>query len=286
MKHSFRMWFSFVTAICAIMALVASTYAWFSTNKQVSTNLATARTGEETLELQISTKGGANFADENPTSIKQVNSTDKTWLLPVSTSDLQQFVYSPNTVEDKASVFKEVTDEGKYYHGRIYLRATGSGWPEDTRLDLYLDESGGVLGENVSGELLTAARLGLLYDEGESGFTILRLSDKVLSDADRAYNTVVDGETLGDNQVLKMAGGKVTAVSDPSVLVDDRVISFENGQANVPDKPLLTMKIGKIYQIDVYFYLEGCDPDCSSSVSFDSADIHLAFYGVLSKEGK
>ena len=36
---------------------------------------------------------------------------------------------------------------------------------------------------------------------------------------------------------------------------------------------------------NMYFYLEGCDPDCSDSVSYDEADLHLAFYGVLSEEG-
>ena len=38
--------------------------------------------------------------------------------------------------------------------------------------------------------------------------------------------------------------------------------------------------------LDIYFYLEGCDPDCSDSVSFDNANLHLAFYGAVSqKEG-
>jgi hypothetical protein len=41
------------------------------------------------------------------------------------------------------------------------------------------------------------------------------------------------------------------------------------------------LELNQIYAVDIYFYLEGCDPDCSDSVSLDGADLHLAFYGVL-----
>ena len=44
------------------------------------------------------------------------------------------------------------------------------------------------------------------------------------------------------------------------------------------------MQIGKIYSLDIYFYLEGCDPDCTDSVSFHTADLQLSFYGVLAGE--
>ena len=44
------------------------------------------------------------------------------------------------------------------------------------------------------------------------------------------------------------------------------------------------MQIGKIYSLDIYFYLEGCDPDCTDSVSFNTADLQLSFYGVLAGE--
>ena len=46
---------------------------------------------------------------------------------------------------------------------------------------------------------------------------------------------------------------------------------------------LLEMELNRIYTVDVYFYLEGCDPDCSDSVSDQEADIHLAFYGVIDR---
>ena len=57
MGRSFRKWFLGVTTIIALFALLAATFAWFSSNRAVSTSTASARTGEENLELQISSIG-------------------------------------------------------------------------------------------------------------------------------------------------------------------------------------------------------------------------------------
>jgi len=45
------------------------------------------------------------------------------------------------------------------------------------------------------------------------------------------------------------------------------------------------MQLNKIYTVDIYFYLEGCDPDCSNSIQYSTVDLQLGFYGVLSQEG-
>ena len=57
MKNVFRSWFLGITTIFALLAFGAATYAWFTSNRAVSTSTATARTGEETLELQLSSQG-------------------------------------------------------------------------------------------------------------------------------------------------------------------------------------------------------------------------------------
>ena len=51
MWRSFKTWFQVITTVFAMMALLASTYAWFTANREVETSVATARTGEEKLEL-------------------------------------------------------------------------------------------------------------------------------------------------------------------------------------------------------------------------------------------
>ena len=114
MKHAFKMWFFGITMIFAVLALAFATYAWFTTNRAVSTSTATARTGEEELELQISSQGGSDFTDMDTVPIRQINQTDAGYLMPVSTDDLVSFVYSPITQDGMATVFRLVENE-QYY---------------------------------------------------------------------------------------------------------------------------------------------------------------------------
>ena len=143
-----------------------------------------------------------------------------------------------------------------------------------------------MLGEDVDGNLLNAARLGLKFDGSSSSVVILKLSQNQNDQSEQVYNTVINGQTLGANQFLSGPSTSLSVVSDPSVLISDYEVKFENAGISIPDKPLLTMEVNRIYPVDIYFYLEGCDPDCSDAgISFDQADLHLAFYGILSQEG-
>ena len=283
MKHAFRTWFLSVTTLAAILALAAATYAWFTSNRAVETSTATARTGEETLTLQLSSSGGGAFRDMPTAAITQVNRTSATRLMPVSTSDRVNFVYAPSTVADQAVHFEKVENEAYYYHGRIYLRASGEGFSGSQVMNLYLDQSEGLLGKNVDGRLLNAARLGLVFDGDTANPIILRLSESSNPSNMRRNNTVVNGVALTGSQVLRYRNGSVSAVSDPSVPIAD--YAMDTASSGVPSKTLLAMQIGKIYSLDIYFYLEGCDPDCTDSVSYNTADLHLSFYGMLAGEG-
>lgn len=284
MKHAFKTWFFGITMIFAILALAFATYAWFTTNRAVSTSTATARTGDEELELQISSQSGGEFVSMDTVSIRQINQTNTQYLMPVSTDDLVNFVYSPSTQDGMASVFLPVENEQYYYHGRIYLRAVGNGWSAGSRMNLYLDQTDGLLGQNVDGMMLNAARLGLVFNGDSSSAVILRLSEEQNSQSQQVYNTVINGQTLGIGQVLGYHNGNVSVVRDPSVPVSDYTVTFGQNDVSLPQKPLLNMTFGQIYPVDIYFYLEGCDPDCSEAIHFDIADLHLAFYGVLDQQ--
>ena len=281
MKHVFRTWFLSVTTLAALLALAAATFAWFTSNRAVSTSTATARTGQETLELQISSKGGSSFQSQEMVAIQQVNQTSATQLFPVSTADLVNFVYAPVTMSGNASAFELVKQEQNYYHGRIYLRASGEGWSQGTKMKLYLDQTDGVLGSNVDGALLSAARLGLLFDNNASAAVIVRLTEEEMSTDKQVYNTVINGKKLGKNQVLAWRNNAPQPVTDPSEPVADYTISFGTEEIETPAKPLISMDLNKIYPVDIYFYLEGCDPDCSNAIRLQQADLHLAFYGVV-----
>ncbi len=285
MKRALKMCFQILTTVAALAALTSATYAWFTTNRQVSTSMASARTGTESLTLEISSSGGSSFQNMTNVPITQVNGSDASKLLPVSTADLVNFVYTPSTIENQAVHFEKVENEAYYYHGRFYLRAAGEGFSTGNTLNLYLDQTDGVLGEDADGHLLSASRLGLIFDGNSASARILRLTETESAASEQVYNTVVNGTVLGKDQVLSWNGTSVSAVTDPSVPVTDYTVSFTSEGVDLPGQPLFTMELGVIYPVDVYFYLEGCDPDCSDSVSYDEADLHLAFYGVLSEEG-
>ena len=63
----------------------------------------------------------------------------------------------------------------------------------------------------------------------------------------------------------------------------DPAIPIANVMAQAARTPIATMEQDKVYRVDIYFYLEGCDPDCSDGISQDMADIHLAFFGALNQ---
>jgi hypothetical protein len=276
-----KIMFWFVTAFALLLSGTAATYAWFSSNRVVRSEGVSGRSGSDSVTLQISSYGGDSFSPQDEADIVQVNSTEITRLLPVSTSDLQTFLYNGSTVDDVASSFTVVEDERYYYHGRVYLRAVAEGDVSASRMALYLDEgseTGDAIIRSASQELLNASRLGLTFDGGDG--VIFRLSDESNSSENQIHNTYVNGTLLGDHQVLGYDGGNVLAVTDPGVLLSTYTITMEEQRIVLPEEPLFYMEMNRIYAVDIYFYLEGCDPDCSDSVSFNEADLRLAFYGV------
>lgn len=287
------LWAIGAAAVLAATALTAATYAWFTANREVETEKVTARTGSTNLELQISRESGTKFStktetdeDGNTYTVAELKEREHV-LMPVSTADLKTFIYSPMTENEQATeqtlrvlhsdvAAEKETAEGLYYHDTLYLRLEGAGsMPEDTQADLYLDnlQELPIVKAHENSKLLDAARLGLTIDDGTP--LILRFT----SDGENALsNTSLDGKQLKTGLVLiEQNGSVVPSGSDPSHLLKDYQFSADNA---IPT-PLLTMKLGTIYKLDVYFYLEGCDPDCNSDVETDKADLALAFYAAL-----
>ena len=83
MKQAFRNWFLCVTAIAALLSLTAATYAWFTSNQAVSTTRASARTAEESLELQISSDG-STFSNASPDIVQSRSESSLRFTAPVS----------------------------------------------------------------------------------------------------------------------------------------------------------------------------------------------------------
>lgn len=292
------LWGVTAAAVITATALTAATYAWFTSNREVSTSKATSRTGNSNVELQISRPGFSLQKDEDGayyTPMKgskeyyQQQGSDKEdefVLMPVSTADLKTFVSDTVSNSGYAVDFHKLEDESLYYHDTIYLKAVAEDGaaPENAKMALYLDNLPSDEGEGATtvpivssedGLMLTAARLGLRFSDGS--FKILTLSDV----NEGTGNTKLGDVIVGSGKVLTYddMADTVKTADDPAIALADVQIPPEGGKG----KTVITeLNLNETYTVDVYFYLEGCDPDClSDKVALSKAALNLAFYGLL-----
>lgn len=273
MKKKWTALWGIAVAALTLLALSSATFAWFTSSRNVQTDRVTARTGSSALELQISRQGGGNFTPLRSSNGEMGEAPLKepeNPLLPVSTVDLKSFLYCPFTEEGLGTNFLPVPDDSYYYHDTIYLRAEAQGMPEGSKIQLYLDNADTPIVQDASGELLTAARLGLRFNDGEP--VILALSDVNQGNG----NTSLGGTLLAPGQVITLSDAQVTARKDPAI----SLAQVQYGGST----PLATLELNQIYTVDIYFYLEGCDPDClTDRVAMDEAFLNLAFFGLLAE---
>lgn len=295
------LWGISAVAVLTVLTLTAATYAWFSSNREVETDKATSRTGDSNVELQISRPGFSLQQDEDGAyytpmkgskeyyKLQGQEQEDEFVLMPVSTHDLKTFVYNSVSSNGYAVDFQKVgataEEEARYfYHDTIYLKAVASegSVPDGAKMALYLDNipsEDGTTGTPIvsceDGLLLTAARLGLRFSDGS--FRILTLSDVNQGTG----NTLLGDTPIGSGKVLTFddAANAAKEEDDPAIALADVQIPVEGGKA----KEVITeLTLNEQYTVDVYFYLEGCDPDClSDRVGMKKAAMNLAFYGLL-----
>lgn len=277
--------FYLVTTMAMLLSFTAATYAWFSSNSVVNTDRVSGRSGSDTVELQISKTGGNDFQPGKEAALLQISKSSSELLMPVSTADLKTFVISPGMVDGKAKYFEKIKDEKNIYHGRIYLRAASTGHGDNAKLLLYLDSSkaaGGSLISGMKGYIANAARLGLTFDG--SNAKILRLSEEKNPQDKRAMNAELRGVAVKEGEVINGSTDPMQIAADPSAPISQYMVGEDGLTGTTTVQPLMKMDLNRIYTVDVYFYLEGCDPDCSDAMRLDSLNLHLAFYGVLTEE--
>lgn len=252
--------------LITLLALGGASYAWFSHNSNASTSKISAKASDADAKLLLSlTESPFNGQREVDLSAAQIAESGSGKLMPVSTSDLVSFVYNSGV---------KMSGENDIFHAVIYVKAEGDE-SLDQRLAVYLDDTEGQLFTGDAGSLfLNAGRLGLLF-EGKSPF-IAALSDEHNSTDKQTDNTKLNGADVARGKVLHMdAAGNVSAVDDPVVRLASAGI--KSGDA----KAVAVIAMNKVYRLDIYFYLEGTDPDCSSAVELNKAKLHLAFFGEL-----
>lgn len=257
-----------IYALIILLALSISTYAWFTSNRTVGTSRVNASASQADISLYVGSS--ADAVNESVCDIAHVNSYDLENLRPVSTADLSTFVYS---VAGKG--FSRVENEQYIYHGRVYIRAASTGASSYSRLALYFENAGELLKADEGSHLLNAARLGFTFDG--SSPVILNLSTESNGEGNIINNTYLNGSAtpMEAGNVLTFSGDSVTAVTDPSIYIGDTVLG--SGGASTP---FAYIDLNRTYAMDIYFYLEGCDPDCSDYVQKDGVSLQLYFSGV------
>ena len=285
-------------AMIILATLTTATFAWFTANREVETEKVTARSGSTNLELQLSKNNGSAFSAEMETdtdgtvyetettySIVKLETLGNKKLMPVSTADLTTFIYSPITEDDGATEItlkvmpKDVIPD-EIYHDTIYIKLEDNdSMPDGTKANLYLDnlKKLPILTLPDGGNLGKAARLGLkISQENQTAATVIFRFEEDTKGA--VSNTILNGEQLKPGLVLVEKDGKVApSDTDPAALLKE----YQYAEDNPSPKPLLTMELGTIYTMDIYFYLEGCDPDCDGSAERSTGTLALAFYAAL-----
>jgi len=261
----------------AVIALVltSATYAWFTSNGEVYTSRVEARTNDTDAHLYISPAGGSDFRRTTEAAITQLNDADVEKLLPVSTDDLVSFVYNKATQNGRNDSFLLDKDAERYYYGCVYIEAEVTGSGSYRAMTLYLDDIESLVSPESGSLFANAGRIGLRLEDGEP--LILAMSEDSNAAADQSRNTYIGDTLLADGKVLhyNAANETVEAADDPAVL--PRTVSVSSPDA----VPLATIELNRIYQLHIYFYLEGCDPDCSDAVQTDGADAVISLFGVL-----
>ena len=274
-KKKYYLSIVYIVAVMAVIFSMAalSTFAWFTSNQKVYTTTVNATTGSDDVKLLLG--GTKDQLSENTCVITQDNMGDEIVLYPVSSADLKHFVAMEGS--GTKATYKTVTDQDQYsYHGVFYLQALSD---QKRQVTLYLDEREESLLEAVGNtEVLNASRFGLVIN-GQG--RIITLTDENNAEKDQIENTYLNGEVVGQEQVITVdENGNPVSVSLQPLYMKDAAIQ-KHGETDVYPDYMYTITTNEIYACDVYFYLEGTDKDCSDAVSFQQLDLAIHLAGVV-----
>ena len=268
--------------------LGVATYAWFTSNMKVNTNSVSVHSDTSKLVLEMGDASRGSWSQQGDVSLVS-NASGAVTLYPVSTFDLNGFAAcAQNNSAGDASVFEQAKDNGSaYYHGWIDLRPTITGTGASKvkgKVSLYLAES--LVPQGTDAELLCAARVGIKISSGNQ---VLATNIFELDSSDGGHRGehpatapaglagYTDGMLLGWQNGQLACGANVT--QDPASFTLDT-----SETATRPQNSLATLALGQTYRLDIYYYIEGTDPDSASYLYQDSGTLHLALFATLDGE--
>lgn len=276
-----------VALIALVAALGAATYAWFTNNAAVNTNSVSVHSNDSRLMVELGDAASGAWSSAGDVAFSS-NSPDSLTLYPVSTFDLSGFAEcTHNDASGQAIHFEQAQDGQHFYHGWIDLRAsvTGSGAAQATGpVSLYLADSLAPAGADP--ELLRAARVGLKFSQNRR---VVKTCYFALDAADGGHRaehpaTVPGLDGYADGMLLGWENGALACAPDG---VED-ASSYTMGadeSATRPQNALLSLNQGEQYRLDVYYYIEGTDPDSADYLYGNVGILHVNLFAVLDGQG-
>ena len=281
---------AYIALVMVVLAatLSAATYAWFTSNMKVNTNSVSVRSDTSKLVLELGDADAGSWSQQGDASLASTANGTAT-LYPVSTFDLNGFAAcSQNNSSGDATVFEQAKDNGSaYYHGWIDLRPaiTGTGASKvKGKVSLYLAES--LVPQGADAELLRAARVGIKIS---SGGQVLATNIFELDSSDSGHRgehpTTAPAGLAGytDGMLLGWQNGQLACGAD--VKQDPAAFTLDASEtATRPQNSLATLALGQTYRLDIYYYIEGTDPDSADYLHQDPGTLHLALFATLDGE--
>lgn len=288
-RHARRVRAYIALVMVALAAtLGAATYAWFTSNMKVNTNSVSVHSDTSKLVLELGDANAGSWSQQGDASLAS-NASGAVTLYPVSTFDLNGFAAcAQNNSAGDATVFEQAKDNGSaFYHGWIDLRPTITGTGASKvkgKVNLYLAES--LVPQGADAELLRAARVGIKISSGNQ---VLATNIFELDSSDSGHRGehpttapaglagYADGMLLGWQNGQLACGTNVT--QDPAAFTLDTTET-----ATRPQNTLATLGLGQAYRLDIYYYIEGTDPDSADYLYQDPGTLHLALFATLDGE--
>lgn len=278
----------YAAAVMVVLAatLGLATYAWFSSNMKVNTNSVSVHSDTSELVLELGDAQAGSWSQTGDVSLASAEGANLT-LYPVSTFDLSGFAECvQNNAAGDATSFEEA-DPAHYYHGWLDMRprVTGSGASKvGGKVNLYLSES--LVPAGTDATLLRAARVGIKIS---SGGQVLATDIFTLDNSDSGHRTEhPNTQPTGlagyqPGMLLGWQNGRLACSADVAQDFSGYVMDTSETAAR-PQSALATLSLDQTYRLDVYYYLEGTDPDSADYLYDNIGDLHVGLFATLDGE--
>ena len=270
-----------IGVMVAILAITASTFAWYFYNVNGHTTKVRMAAGSGT-SIQISNSYDGPYSS----SVQMDDFND--YLDPVSTDRIANGFQKVTGFEDEGGTiwakYFSTAQHVDYCIRTLYLKANAS---DDVAV--YLSDITGI-NRDENNPLSSAIRVGfVIYEPGQSENVkneyIFAIDD--VTNPQGQFNTYTDLDYRNNPNIVLDSTKNDGSTVYFKPYDEDNYVNYDADQAMVYLNPQSTSICtlqgdGTPVRVDVYFWLEGCDPDCYGNLAGQSLDkMALSFAGYI-----